>query len=210
MAATPWRRVLLGEIQTGISKFEVAEVESSDPNGFGAGFIWGFDEAPALPYYPDEPYEVRSVLAPPGGVRVFGAHFPPISRLAEMEWSPGADEQKKLIEAQPSGIHWYDSVGFGAFHSHDSIAIDTVISGTIALEASDGTREILKQGDVVIFCGSNHRWQVISDEPCTVVVTEFHATRRQGEEPAGTMDDVRKRIATLTSDLEAQTSTDTI
>ncbi|WP_329058096.1 hypothetical protein [Amycolatopsis sp. NBC_01480] len=197
MGTLPWRRVLLGEVETGISKFEIAEIDSTDPNGFGAGFIWGYDEAPTLPYYPDEPYRVRSVLANPGGLRVFGAHFPPLSHLAEMKWSPAAPDQKKLIDAQPSGIHWYDGPGFGCFHSHDSIAIDTVVSGTIALEASDGTREILKQGDVAVFCGSNHRWQVISEEPCTIVVTEFHVTRRQGEEPSGTMEDVRKRIAAL-------------
>ncbi|MBB4786916.1 hypothetical protein [Streptomyces rapamycinicus] len=193
---------MLGEVETGISKFEIAEIESTDPNGYGTGFIWGFDEPPTLPYYPDEPYKVRSVLAPPGGVRVFGAHFPPLSRLAEMEWSPGSEEQRKLINAQPSGIHWYDGVGFGCFHSHDSIAIDTVVSGTIAVEVSDGTREVLNSGDVVVFCGSNHRWQVISDEPCTVLVTEFHATRRQGEEPSGTMEDVRMRIAALANESE--------
>jgi hypothetical protein len=204
MGITSWRRVLLGEIETGISKFEIAEVESSDPNGFGAAYIWGYDETPTLPYYPDEPYKVSSVLANPGGLRVFGAHFPPLSRLAEMKWSPASQEQKKLIDAQPSGIHWYDGVGFGCFHSHDSIAIDTVVSGTIALEASDGTREILNQGDVVVFCGSNHRWQVISEEPSTVVVTEFHVPRRQGEEPSGTMEDVRKRIAALANESEAQ------
>lgn len=204
MGTIPWRRVLLGEVETGISKFEIAEVESTDPNGFGSGYIWGYDEAPTLPYYPDEPYQVRSVLANPGGLRVFGAHFPPLSALAEMEWSPAAPEQRKLIDAQPSGIHWYDGPGFGCFHSHDSIAIDTVVSGTIALEASDGTREILKQGDVAVFCGSNHRWQVISEESCTVVVTEFHATRRQGEEPSGTMEDVRKRIAALANESESQ------
>jgi hypothetical protein len=200
MGTNPWRRVLLGEVETGISKFEIADVESTDPDGFGAAYIWGYDEAPTLPYYPDEPYQVRSVLANPGGLRVFGAHFPPLSHLAEMKWSPTAEEQKKLLDAQPSGIHWYEGPGFGCFHSHDSIAIDTVVSGTIALEASDGTREILKQGDVAVFCGSNHRWQVISEEPCTVVVTEFHATRRQGEEPSGTMEDVRKRIAALANE----------
>jgi hypothetical protein len=198
MAATPWRRVLLGEVETGISKFEIANIESTDPNGFGAGFIWGFDEAPTLPYLPEEPYQARSVLAPPGGVRVFGAHFPPLSRLKEMEWSPNSEEQKKLIDAQPSGIHWYEGPGFGCYHSHDSFAIDTVVSGTIAVEASDGTREVLTQGDVVVFAGSNHRWQVISDEPATVVVTELHATRRPGEDPTGTIDDVRKRIAAMT------------
>ncbi|MFD2469980.1 hypothetical protein [Amycolatopsis silviterrae] len=197
MGIVPWRRVLLGEVETGISKFEIAEVESADPDGFGAAYLWGYDKAPTLPYYPDEPYQARSVLANPGGLRVFGASFPPRSRLAEMKWSPASPEQQKLIAAQPSGIHWYDGVGFGSFHSHDSIAIDTVVSGTIALEASDGTREILNQGDVVVLCGSNHRWQVISDEPCTVAVTEFHATRREGEEPSGTMEDVRKRIASL-------------
>lgn len=195
MPATPWRRVLLGEIETGISKFEIAEIESTDPNGFGAGYIWGFDEPPTLPYYPDEPYEARSTLAPPGGVRVFGANFPPMSHLAEMEWSPDSEEQKKLIDAQPSGIHWYDGPGFGCFHSHDSIAVDTVVNGTIAVEASDGTREVLGPGDVVVLCGSNHRWHVISDDPCTVVVTEFYAARREGEEATGTMEDVRKRIA---------------
>lgn len=197
MGTRPWRRVLLGEIETGISKFEIAEVESADPHGFGAVYIWGYDEAPTLPHYPDEPYQARSVLAGPGGLRVFGAHFPPLSQLAAMTWSPASPEQKELLDAQPSGIHWYDGVGFGCFHSHDSIAIDTVVSGTIALEASDGTREILNQGDVVVFCGSNHRWQVISEQSCTVVVTEFPATRRPGEEPRGTMDDVRKRIAAL-------------
>jgi hypothetical protein len=203
MPVTPWRRVLLGEVETGISKFEIAEAESTDPNGYGAGFVWGFDETPTLPYYPDEPYKVRSVLAPPGGVRVFGAYFPPLSHLAEMEWSPDSEAQRELINAQPSGIHWYDGVGFGRFHSHDSIAIDTVVSGTIAVEASDGTREVLNPGDVVIFCGSNHRWHVISDEPCTVLVTEFHAPRRQGEEPSGTMEDVRMRIAALAKKSEA-------
>jgi len=204
MGTLPWRRVLLGEVETGISKFEIAEIDSTDPNGFGAGYIWGYDEVPTLPYYPDEPYQVRSVLANPGGLRVFGAHFPPLSHLAEMKWSPAAPDQKKLIDAQPSGIHWYDGPGFGCFHSHDSIAIDTVVSGTIALEASDGTREILKQGDVAVFCGSNHRWQVISEEPCTVVVTEFHAPRRQGEEPSGTMEDVRTRIAALANESKPQ------
>ncbi len=199
MGTAPWRRVLLGEVETGISRFDVADVEPASPDGFGAAYIWGYDDAPTLPYYPDEQYTVRSVLANPGGLRVFGAHFPPLSHVAEMQWSPESPDQKKLIDAQPSGIHWYEGPGFGCFHSHDSIAIDTVVSGTIALEASDGTREVLRQGDVVVLCGSNHRWHVISEEPCTVAVTEFPATRRPGEDPSGTMEDVRMRIAALAS-----------
>ncbi|ATL69392.1 cupin domain-containing protein [Nocardia terpenica] len=195
-----WRRVLLGETETGISKFEIAEVESAD----GSAYIWGYDEVPTLPYYPDEPYKVRTALANPGGLRVFAAHFPPLSRLAEMRESSASREQAKLIAAQPSGVHWYEGVGFQGFHSHDSIDIDVVVSGTIALVASDGTREILTPGDVVVFCGSNHRWEVISEEPCSVVVTEVHAPRRRGEEPSGTMEDVRRRIAALANRSEAQ------
>ncbi len=60
-------------------------------------------------------------------------------------------------------------------HRSDTLDILFVIAGQIELLLDEGAT-IVRSGDTVIQCGTNHGWRVIGNEPCTFAGVLIDAT----------------------------------
>lgn len=164
------RRVVMSERAPMMSAFERVE----DVVALVAGRrweVWGWDRTPELPT-PSPDYRVRSSFPPPGGVRVtaltIGAPSGAPTR-AELE------AVARLTAAEPAGLT-VASAETG-MHRTDTIDIGIVVSGSVLVEASDGTVEELRPGDVYFQYGAAHTWRPGPDAPAHVVFVVIGAER---------------------------------
>jgi mannose-6-phosphate isomerase-like protein (cupin superfamily) len=74
------------------------------------------------------------------------------------EWPSPGEVIARMVTWLPGYEH--------PMHHSDTIDILFVISGQVELILDEGSA-ILRQGDTVVQCGTNHGWRVIGDEPCT-------------------------------------------
>lgn len=128
--------------------------------------IWHTKETPAsIDSHPVEPDEGGLVLPPPkGGTRIRVIEFPPegdaIRNLT------GADAAAKF---KSMGDEKAATATAGAPHPlmHRTQTIDygIVLEGEITL-VLDRAETIIRAGDIVIQCGTNHAWANRSDKPC--------------------------------------------
>jgi quercetin dioxygenase-like cupin family protein len=59
-------------------------------------------------------------------------------------------------------------------HRSDTIDFVFIISGQLELILEEGTT-VLRSGETVIQCGTNHAWRVVGNEPCTFAVVLIDA-----------------------------------
>jgi hypothetical protein len=168
------RRVVTGEPAPGKSEF--THVEVVEPYELGDGrvwLVWGWDLLPNLPYHSKEPYAPGSWFPPTGGLRISATRFVP----------PPADEPAMpealaaLAEAEPCGR--LDDPSRPGMHRTDSIDIGVVVSGEVTVESEDGTRVVLRAGDVYVQNGAWHNWHPDPERPAHVVFIGVGATRSE-------------------------------
>jgi hypothetical protein len=168
------RRVVTGEPAPGQSVF--THVEAIEPYKLGDGrvwLVWGWDSVPELPYHSTEPYSPGTYFPPAGALRISATRFvPPDGSEPAMP-----EELAALAEAEPCGR--LDDPDRPGMHRTNSIDIGVVVSGQVTVEAEDGTKVLLRPGDVYVQNGAWHNWHPDPDEPAHVVFIGVGATRAE-------------------------------
>ncbi len=132
----------------------------------------------SVPLLPEEQVE----RAPPqlhvspasGETRLMIIVFPPDSVFAAVDPQAAIAEQAVHI---PGLIEAFEADAPG-MHTTDTIDYDIVLDGEIWLELDDNVETHLKQGDVVVQCGTRHAWRNKSDRPATLCAVLIGAERR--------------------------------
>jgi len=71
---------------------------------------------------------------------------------------------------------------FARQHWHDTVDVQIVIEGEIAVRLDDGSEATLRAGDVVVQCGGSHAWEVRGERDAVVAIVA-HDARRDGPAP---------------------------
>jgi len=125
------------------------------PNGTAVSDLFLLDGPPAGAAAGGDPTGPRVLEPPPGGCSCRVIRFPPPP--------PGA----------PVEEHWVrvpgDDPARPGMHATDTLDFMIVLHGRIVLGLDDGEHH-LAAGDTVIQRGTDHRWRVEGDEPCTYLV----------------------------------------
>jgi quercetin dioxygenase-like cupin family protein len=74
------------------------------------------------------------------------------------EWPSPGEVVARMVTWLPGFEH--------PMHHSDTIDILFVISGQVELILDEGST-VLRSGDTVVQCGTNHGWRVVGNEPCT-------------------------------------------
>ncbi|HEU4703926.1 MAG TPA: hypothetical protein VFS37_15705 [Conexibacter sp.] len=163
------RLVVMGEPAPGTSAF--THVEDVEPlklrGGSRAWMVWGWDTPPTLPHHDAEPYVARSLFPPPGGVRVWASSFMDAPAAGEAADERDAAEFARLLSAEPVGM--YEDPARPGMHRTDSIDIAVVVSGEMTSVADDGSKVVLRAGDVYVQNGAIHNWEWDPEHPAHVV-----------------------------------------
>jgi hypothetical protein len=172
------RRVVMGEPADGASVFtHVEDVEPINPwPGFAQYYVWGWDGDPELPLCPTESYEPASHFPAPGTVRITANVLGSLTRSDAPGYEVDRARFASVVAAQsPNRV-----VGsHPGMHRTDTIDIGVVVSGTVRVEAEDGTSVTLGPGDVYVQNGAMHAWHEDPDDPALVVFVLVGATRQQ-------------------------------
>ncbi len=100
--------------------------------------------------------------------------FPPDSVFATVDHASAFAEQTVHI---PGLIQAFEPDAPG-MHTTDTVDYDIVLDGEIWLELDDGVETLLKQGDVVVQCGTRHAWRNRGDRPATMCFVLIGAERK--------------------------------
>ena len=178
------RRLVTGETGPGFAAIW-AHVDELDPvavGDFKFWDIWGWDEAPALPYDGGPGYQPYSSFPPPGGVRVQAFQFPPRypgeaagGEAAEVDYAAISQLRRAFTEAVPHGRAYGAEKGM---HRTDSFDLGIVLSGELTSRLDGGGEQVLRPGDVYVQNGAMHLWRNDTDEPAVFVVISLPAERR--------------------------------
>jgi len=128
--------------------------------------IWKTDSAPVI---------VRANMADPtGGPKQI---HPPsrgtVFRISELQPEPpefrnmSAEQAREVFKAMGNEKAWKGS-RHPMMHRTESLDYAVVLEGEIVMMLDDEDVH-LKQGDVVIQCGTNHAWSNRSDKPCKML-----------------------------------------
>lgn len=55
------------------------------------------------------------------------------------------------------------------YHASETVDVDIVLTGEVAMEVEDGTEVVLRRGDCIVVNGTGHAWHNHGDELATVV-----------------------------------------
>ncbi len=166
----------MSESDDGGSRFtHVEEIEPLTTGESRYWPVWGWDSPPNLSAGSTQRYLPRSVFPPRGGLRIY------VSRMVEGDdlgsaagdGDPGFSE---LVAAEPAGV--VVDPDRPGMHRTDTFDVGFVISGSITVEAMDGSQTILGPGDVYIQNGSFHAWRRNSEDPAEVLFFILGETRR--------------------------------
>jgi mannose-6-phosphate isomerase-like protein (cupin superfamily) len=178
------RRLVAGETGKGFEGIW-AHVETIDPMAVGDfkfWDIWGWDNAPTLPYDGDVGYEPYSSFPPPGGVRIQAFQFPPhypgeaAGNSQNVDYSAISQLRRAFTEAVPHGRAYGAENGM---HRTDSFDFGIVISGELTSKLEGGGEQMLRPGDVYIQNGAMHLWRNDTDQPAVFVVISLPAQRKR-------------------------------
>ncbi|MFT4181466.1 MAG: cupin domain-containing protein [Rhizobium sp.] len=133
---------------------------------------------PAQPGLPQDHAERAPPQIPitlePGETKLMIVVFPPDSVFAAVDPVSAVEEQAIHI---PGLIEAFEPDAPG-MHTTNTVDYDIVVDGEIWLELDDGAETLLKQGDVVVQCGTRHAWRNRSDKPATLCFVLIGAERR--------------------------------
>ena len=144
--------------------------------GFMTSVCWATAPMPTLPLDGDEPAPPGKLITPPPGeTRLMVVRFPPDTVMTGPAFDPiaaGAEQARHLpglaerFEAEHPGMHTTDTVDY-----------DIVLDGEIWLELDDGAEAHLRQGDVVVQCGTRHAWRNKGTRAATMAFVLIGALR---------------------------------
>jgi hypothetical protein len=172
------RRVVTGHDTQGRSTFvSDAPVQPFEPSlapGSAFHLLWHADEAPTFPSGDLPPSKLPSFFPPVGGIRFFIASTPP-SGEPVLE---GDALEAALAEHQANLPGLLGVLEEDGWHRTDTIDMEIVLPGELALTLDDSAETVLTAGDVMILNGGQHRWQVRGTEPAVMAVfmTGAHRT----------------------------------
>lgn len=136
--------------------------------GMMTSVVYATAASPLLPQEEVETAPLRMHVPPsPGETRLMIVTFPPDSLLALPEFDPvAADAEQRefipglaeLFEADAPGMHQSKTVDYGV-----------VLDGELWLELDDEATTHLREGDVVVQCGTRHAWRNKGDRIASMV-----------------------------------------
>ena len=168
------RRVVTGHDENGkaivISDGPAPNVHTSPLRpGHYSTDLWRTNEMPAIikRRYDKEPTDgPRKIVANPNGTVVRISQIPPDpENLRNMD----GEQARKVFEAlgNPEASTFEQNKRHPYMHRTETIDYAIILEGEMYLVLDD-TEVLLKAGDVVIQCGTNHAWSNRSDKPCKV------------------------------------------
>ena len=111
----------------------------------------------------------RRQLPTPSGTVIRISHVPPTGEvMAKLKQGSGGSEAFKALGNATGHTGAAASARNALMHRTETIDYVVVLSGelTLVLDESD---LVLKAGDVLVQCGTNHAWENRSDSPATVM-----------------------------------------
>lgn len=167
------RRVVTGHDENGkaivISDGPAPKVHSSPLRpGHVSTDLWRTNEMPARisRRYEEPTAGPRKIVANPHGTIVRISSVPP-----EGEWMREMDPEraKQVFTAlgNPEASTFGDNKRHPFMHRTETIDYAIILEGEMYCVLDD-TEVLLKAGDVLIQCGTNHAWSNRSDKPCKV------------------------------------------
>ncbi|WP_155054385.1 cupin domain-containing protein [Streptomyces blattellae] len=126
--------------------------------GMTTSVVYATAAPPSLPQDEGETAPPRLRVPPaPGETRLMIVTFPPDSVMASPNFDPAAAdaEQREFI---PGLAELFEPDAPG-MHRTDTVDYDIVLDGEIWLELDDGATTHLRQGDIVVQCGTRHAWR---------------------------------------------------
>ncbi|MGO7897236.1 cupin domain-containing protein [Rhizobium ruizarguesonis] len=141
-----------------------AHIYTSVP-GHMTSVLYATASKPRLPqdHAEQAPPHIR-IPPEPGETKLMVVVFPPDSVFATVDHQAAFEEQALHI---PGLIQAFEAEAPG-MHTTKSVDYDIVLDGEVWLELDDGAETLLKQGDIVVQCGTRHAWRNRSDKPATL------------------------------------------
>jgi hypothetical protein len=185
------RRLVAGETGKGFEGIwaHVDMIEPMAAGDFKFWDIWGWDNAPTLPYDGGACYEPYSSFPPPGGMRIQAFQFPPHypdepadNSLSNVDYAAISQLRRTFTEAVPHGRAYGAEKGM---HRTDSFDFGIVIFGELTSKLDGGGEQVLRPGDVYIQNGAMHLWRNDTDQPVVFVVISLPARRDAAAQTKG-------------------------
>lgn len=141
-------------------------VQIGGPGGPTFFEVWSTSKAPApIERQPGEPAESGLVLAPPkGGTRIRIIDFPPEGNEVRSLNEAGA--QEKFSAMGGAAASQFKAGGpHPLMHRTETLDYGIVLEGEMTLVVDRG-ETVIRTGDIVIQCGTNHAWANRSNKNC--------------------------------------------
>ncbi|AVA26158.1 cupin domain-containing protein [Rhizobium sp. NXC24] len=136
--------------------------------------VYATPARPSLPQDHAEQAPPKILITPePGGTKLMIVVFPPDSVFATVDPVAAFEEQAVHV---PGLIQAFEADAPG-MHTTNTIDYDIVLDGEVWLELDDGAETLLKQGDIVVQCGTRHAWRNKSGKPATMCFVLIGAER---------------------------------
>jgi len=142
--------------------------------GHMTSVIYATATKPRLPQEHAEQAPPQIFVPPkPGETKLMVVVFPPDSVFASIDPAAAFDEQAIHI---PGLIQAFEADAPG-MHTTDTVDYDIVLDGEVWLELDDGAETLLRQGDIVVQCGTRHAWRNKGNSPATMCFVLIGAER---------------------------------
>lgn len=143
--------------------------------GHMTSVVYATASRPALPQDAAEQAPARMQIPPaPGETRLMIVVFPPDSVFATADIGAAIAEQ---VEHIPGMIESFEPDAPG-MHRTETVDYDIVLDGEIWLELDDGVETLLRQGDIVVQCGTRHAWRNKGSRNATLCFVLIGAEQR--------------------------------
>lgn len=143
----------------------------SSPTGTAVATLWALDGAPTDPADGGDPTGGFPLEPPPGGMTL---------RMIRLPLPDQSLPREQQFLHNPNDPHF--SSEKPGMHATATLDLEWIVQGEIELELEEGCVR-LGPGDCAIQRGTQHRWRVVGDGPCTYVVAMF-ALDPEAEPPA--------------------------
>ena len=132
--------------------------------GYRVSNVWTTVGAPAGVHDPDRVKEITGLMPPKNGTVLRVIDYPPEPK--------DPVERKRMFDAMfaklfPQGAHRNPDDKHPGMHATDTVDYAIVLSGEIYAVMDEG-ETLLRAGDILIQCGTNHGWSNRSNDFCRI------------------------------------------
>ncbi|WP_219894972.1 cupin domain-containing protein [Aquisediminimonas profunda] len=163
------RRVIAGIDEKGVSRFTAdEEIEAVTPPTLGTDIIqiFGSDQQLTVPYDGKPAEGLRFFPKDASGFRFIIFTYPAKASPHQLTDDPAAHaETERLTPGIGEAVS-----GSGGMHATATVDLEYVISGELTLILDSGERKVLRAGDCLVQCGTQHAWLNEGDEPATMLL----------------------------------------